>query len=253
MKWLLRFVLFGLVGFCCRADESPSSADLKLRVVNIEQGTRKIALNFIIFSEAHFGLRVIDNAAEDNTARFSNLAEAMEAHACVAGCNGGFFERRPFSPVGGMISAGVRVTAVDPKSWMKGLLVVRGGHPALEFSETFRDAPDVTELLQSGTWLVRGGKSETDSSRNQVARRTFVCHDGKGVWAIGASGPCTLHDLATVLKHAEVATILDIQEALNFDGGPSTGLWLKRTPDNFYLPEKWAVRNYIGVSQHSSP
>jgi hypothetical protein len=173
----------------------------------------------------------------------------MESYHCVAGCNGGFFERRPFTPVGGMISEGRRLSAVDPKNWMKGLLVVRAGHATLESSEKFQDAAEVTDLLQSGTWLVRDGKSETDSSRTQIARRTFVCSNGKGTWAIGASERCTLHELATILKSAEVTAVLDIQIALNFDGGPSTGLWLRQSPDNFYLPEKWAVRNYIGVSR----
>ena len=197
-------------------------------------------------------MRVIDNAEANDSTRFLNLASAMESNGCVAGCNGGFFIRKPFAPVGGMISESRQTSVVDSSSWMKGLFVVQNGQPALMPTDSFQPKTDITDLLQSGTWLVRAGQSEIDSSRPQVARRTFICHDGKGVWAIGASERCTLLELATILKSPETTTILDIQEALNFDGGPSTGLWLKRDTGNFYLPEKWPVRNYIGISPRST-
>ena len=225
---------------------------MKLHEVSVEQAARKIPVTLVVFAESKFAIRVIDNAGENDAAKFPTLAAAMESQGCVAGCNGGFFDRHPFSPVGGMISVGRRISPVDLNSWMKGLLVVRGGRPTLESSVAFKDTPDVTDLLQSGTWLVRAGLSESDSSRTQIARRTFVCHDGKGTWAIGASERCTLHELATILKSPEVSAVLDIKEALNFDGGPSTGLWLKQSPENFYLSEKWSVRNYIGLLPRSN-
>lgn len=247
MKLLLAIVLFSTIGNCCFADEPKQSPGIMLKEVSVTQAAGQTSVTLVVFSEREFTIRVIDNAGKNDAAKFPTLAKAMEFHNCIAGCNGGFFDRHPFSPVGGMISAGRRTSAVDPNIWMKGLLVVRGGHPTLELSESFQDKPEVTELLQSGTWLVRAGVSETDSSRNQIARRTFICHDGKGTWAIGASERCTLHELATILKSPEVTAILNIQEALNFDGGPSTGLWLKQATSNFYLPEKWAVRNFIGI------
>ena len=252
MKLLSFALLLCSLGNCCLAEEIKAEPSPRLHKVVAEQNGRKITITFVIFSDKDFLIHVIDNAEANDAAKFLNLASAMESNGCVAGCNGGFFNRKPFDPIGGMISAGQQTSAIDLNSWMKGLLVVRSGQPALIATDSFQPTPDTTDLLQSGTWLVRAGQPETDSSRTQMARRTFICHNGKGVWAIGVSERCTLLELATILKSPEITTVLDIQEALNFDGGPSTGLWLKQSPENFYLPEKWAVRNYIGIVPRST-
>jgi len=223
------------------------------RDVSVESGDRSFRLSLLIFSAQDFQVRVFDNAAGNDKARFQTVAEAMESLGCLAGCNGGFFERKPFAPVGLMISHGQRSGRFDPESWMKGLLVVRGKVATLESTAAFTDTPDITELIQSGPWLVRAGQSETDNSRTQLAKRTFICHDSHGTWAIGASERCSLSELAAALRSAVVTTVLDIQFALNLDGGPSTGLWLRRSEGNYYLPERWPVRNYVGIVPSSSP
>ena len=252
MKCLLAVTLLGLFGNRCLAGEPNADRAPQLHEVRIEHVSRTVSVSLVVFPEKDYSLRVIDNASADDVARYLNLASAMESNGCVAGCNGVFFNRKPFAPVGGMISDSKRINIVDPITWMKGLLVVRNGRPTLESSESYQDTPAVTDLLQSGIWLVRAGKPASDSDQTKTARRTFICHDGKGTWAIGLSERCTFHELATALKSPEVTAILNIQEALNLDGGPSTGLWLKQSPDNFYLPEKWAVRNFIGIAPRST-
>jgi len=234
------------------ADE-PSAPAIVLREVSVDSGGRSLRISLLVFPGKDFRIRVIDNAAGDDQPRFLTLGQAMEKVDSLAGCNGGFFERKPFSPVGFMISAGQRTGQFDPASWMKGLLVVRGATATLESTATFQDTPDVTELIQTGPWLVRSGLAELDDSRTQLAKRTFIGHDAHGTWVIGASERCTLRELAVALKNAEVTAVLDLQFALNFDGGPSTGLWLKGTSRNFYLPERWPVRNFVAIFPAHSP
>jgi Phosphodiester glycosidase len=230
------------------ADEHNSSPTIGLQELLVDSSGRGLRVSLAIFASKDFVVRVIDNLAEGDQPKFTNLADAMKACRCVAGCNGGFFERHPFSSVGLMISDGQRFGRFDPASWMKGLVVVRGGRATLESAESFQDSPGITELIQTGPWLVQAGRSESDSSRTQLARRTFICHNGHGLWAIGASDPCTLHELAKLLKGPEISAVLEVQSALNFDGGPSTGLWVEGSSDNFYLPERWPVRNYLGIA-----
>lgn len=249
----LTILVFAGMIACSAAEPEKSVGQPALHEVQVTIATRAINLSLVAFAERDFSFRVIDNAGGNDTAKFPDLATTMEANGCVAGCNGGFFSRQPFAPVGGMISGGVRTSRVNLKSWMKGLLVVRNGQPALVETDSIRTSDGFSDLLQSGTWLVRTGQSETDNSRGQIARRTFIGHDGHGRWVLGASSPCTLHELAAALRAAEVVAVIDLQTALNFDGGPSTGLWLKQSPDNFYLQELWPVRNYVGIVPKTTP
>ena len=250
---LRRFLILSLliVGSAVSA-EAPPTAAIALHEVTVEVAGRGLRISLLVFTARDFRIQVVDNAATNDQARFQTVEEAMVSLGGVAGCNGGFFERKPFTPVGFMVSGGQRSGRFDPDSWMKGLLVVRGTAASLESTTSFTYSPDVTELIQSGPWLVRFRQAEDDNSRTQPARRTFICHDGRGTWAIGASERCTLLELARALKRAEVTAVLDIHSALNLDGGPSTGLWLRGTTGNFYLPERWPVRNYIGIYPASS-
>ena len=243
---LIILVLAGaLAGFAGEPDKAGQHP--VLHGVQVVDGNRPIALSLIVFSAQDYSFHVIDNAGENDTAKFPDMAMAMKTNGCVAGCNGGFFSRKPFAPVGGMICGGIKVSRVNRRSWIKGALVVRAGRPALEEGESIETTEGISDLLQSGTWLVRNGKSETDNSREKIARRTFIGHDAYGRWFLGASSPCTLHELAAALRASEVFAVIDVQSALNLDGGPSTGLWLKQSPDDFYLQELWPVRNYVGI------
>lgn len=232
----------------CRGARAQEPAAPRLQAVTVGDHGRVIHLWLAVFSPDEFSLRVIDNEAPDDGFRFPDLATAMKAEGCVAGCNAGFFNWHPFEPVGLMISDGRKFGRFNPKSWMKGLLVVRAEGPSLESTHGFNpDQPGITALIQSGPWLVRAGKSETDNSRRAQAARTFIGNDGGGVWFIGMSDACSLQELATALRDEAVRAVIDVQVALNFDGGPSSGLWLKRNPADFYLKERTPVRDYLGL------
>jgi len=116
---------------------------------------------------------------------------------------------------------------------------------SLETIEGFKSGDgEVTQLLQSGPWLVRAGAAEKDNN-NLQAPRTFVGTDGKGVWFIGVTDDCTLQEISDFLGSDQLRVVVGVRDALNLDGGPSTGLWVKDS--RFYQREKWTVQNYLGV------
>jgi uncharacterized protein YigE (DUF2233 family) len=212
---------------------------------------RTLHLTLAQFSAAQATFKVIDNAAAPDRAKYQRLPDAMRAADCLAGSNGGFFERQPFAPVGLLVADGAHSGALRTKSWINGLIVVRNGNPALERADAFVDSPAVTQALQAGPFLVRLGQPENDLDPTRMARRTFVCHDISGHWALGVSGLCTLAELAHALREPGVTDVLSVYSALNLDGGPSTGLWVRRGDQDFYAPEASIVQNYLGIVPRS--
>lgn len=240
-------LLLMLMGAAFAVSAQPATL-LPVQSVAIQAESRSTRLWLTFFTEDKFSIRIIDNAGPGDSARYPTMDVPLRAGGAVAGVNGGFFNRTPFAPVGLMISEGRRISRADPDSWMKGALVVRSTRFALEPVTSFRaDDPDITGAIQSGPWLVREGLAETDNSRGQPAARTFIGHDGKGRWFLGVSNDCSLHHLAGVLRSNEVRAVIDVQWALNLDGGPSSGLWARGAQRDFYRQEKSTVRNYLAV------
>lgn len=237
---LILALIFGAATF---AAEAPA---LSVKSLSFQGNRRVVQVWLTTFSADRHALRVIDNTAPGQPYRYADLALAMRGEGCVAGCNGGFFERSPFVPSGYMISDGRASGALKPASWMKGLLVVRKGVLSLEALDGFkRGDADVTQLLQSGPWLVRAGAAEKDNNNTLQAPRTFAGTDGNGGWFIGVTDDCTLQELSDFLVGGKIRDVVTVREALNLDGGPSTGLWVKDV--RFYQREKWTVQNYLGV------
>lgn len=243
-----RHLILGLllVARAVNSADAAETATLAPREITPVVDGRSLKLTFVIFSPHQYSLRVIDNRAANDTGRFPRLRMAMKSLDAAAGCNGGFFEQHPFGPFGLMIADGVHAGAFDPQSWMKGLIVVRDGELRFEAAETFQDVPGVSHALQAGPWLVREGKPAANSDARR-AKRTFVCRDNTGQWALGVSDPCTLGQLAAALGSDDVASALAVQDALNLDGGPSTGLWVRGDSEPYSLPEQWTVQNYVGL------
>ncbi len=244
----MRFLFLVLASLALTAGSvrAAETVSLTAREVIATANGRSFRVTLACFHPDSFTLRVIDNAAANDTGRYARLAQAMAATGAAAGCNGGFFNRHPFDPVGLMIAGGNRAGTFEAKSWMQGLVVVRAGQPGFEDAATFHDAPEVSDAIQSGPWLVREGKPAT-SNDARVARRSFVCEGGNNTWAIGLIESCTLDELAAVLTGEDIAAVLDVHTALNLDGGPSTGLWIRGDAGDYSLPERWTVRNYLAV------
>ena len=84
------------------------------------------------------------------------------------------------------------------------------------------------EALQSFPVLVKPGGVmgfPADADDGRPARRTVVAQDRQGfiLVIVATRGYLSLHKLATLLASSD----LDVDVALNLDGGTSTGLWLE--------------------------
>lgn len=245
---LARLIQFAVLASLSAIGATPlPESGIRLNEAQIIEGGRTVRVSLVIFDATRFAFQIIDNAAPANRPRYDDLASAMADRGCVAGCNGGFFNREPFDPYGLMIANSRAFGTFDPQSWMNGLLVIRGDTAGLEPAPSLADRTGITALLQSGPWLIRDGIADPALDPLRQARRTFVCRDDLGTWGIGTSAPCSLRELGHLLTQAPVTSALDIKQALNLDGGPSSGLWFKQTARNYYIRENGPVRNYVGV------
>jgi exopolysaccharide biosynthesis protein len=215
---------------------------------SFQRGTEQVECVFARFRDAEFELHVIDNGWFRVLPRFRDLADAMERRQCVVGTNGGFFDGRTFRPNGLSVADGKRTGEFDPKNWAAGVLAVREGALVLADQAEFIMDASVTQLVQTGPWLVRAGTSQSGFTNDDApARRTFIATDGAGTWLLGHVGGCTLHELSSLLTSPPLKEILPIREALNLDGGPSSSFWFAGEPTPTYLHEQAIVRNYVGI------
>lgn len=242
---LLRLIVLVFCGLAAGLS-TVAASELTVKRLSFQGSRREVQVWLTLFNPAQHTLRVIDNVTAGQPYRYVDLSVAMRGEGCVAGCNGSFFERHPFVPSGYMVCDGVATGAFNVRNWMKGLIVVRDGVLSLEATDNFKvGEPGITQLLQTGPWLVRAGRAVPDQNPLQAAR-TFIGTDGNGGWFIGMSDDCSLHDLAEFLAGDAMRAVVGVREALNLDGGPSTGFWVRGA--RYYHREKWTVRNFIGLT-----
>jgi uncharacterized protein YigE (DUF2233 family) len=227
---------------------------LPVHTVIVRDDGRVVKLWLVVFSPETHDLVVVDNPPNPGAGalaghRHVDLMAGMVATGCVAGVNGGFFRADVFAPAGFMVAEGVTLARFEPRSWMTGLVLLRPGGAELRRTADFvpEQHTDLRGALQTGPWLVRAGVAEPDNSRSPQAKRTFVGNDGAGRWFVGMSEACSLHELATWLRHPDVQAVVPVQNALNLDGGTSSTLWARTAEGNFYKEAYAEVRNYLGV------
>ncbi len=134
-----------------------------------------------------------------------------------------------------------------------GLFAVRAGPPATLSLQWLKEQPfvadrKITQAVESFPMLVRKGKVvdgiNDDGRRN---RRSFVALDRSGRLLLGVSryASLTLTDLAAVLAGQPA---LDIDAALNLDGGASSGLGIRAPGDALAIDSFEAVPAVITVT-----
>jgi exopolysaccharide biosynthesis protein len=148
--------------------------------------------------------------------------------------NGGYFrkENEAFLPDG--------LTVVDGKVMgsrygsFAGMLVIRRSGPELRWLQQKPYDPEEPLLgaLQSFPILVKPGGEIGFSEQhedNKQARRTVIGQDTEGriLFLLAPEGWFTLHQLSAFLTFSD----LDLDIALNLDGGPSSGLLLASPPE----------------------
>ncbi len=114
-----------------------------------------------------------------------------------------------------------------------GLFAVRGNAPSLQWlkAKPYHPDPKITYALQGSPMLVYNARMVPGISDNGArSRRSFVAIDKQGRVLLGICqfAQWTLTDLAKYLAEAKD---LQIQNALNLDGGGSSGLWIRGGPE----------------------
>ena len=207
---------------------------------------RTATIHFVRFDSSRHQIKVVDRGPEAK--RYRDLEDAMQQHGAVAGCNGGFFHP-DYRPLGLVIADGERIHRFETSKLLSGLLLVDGRGPRLLRRAEFKDGPGITQLLQSGPYLVDRGSAVAGLSASPERNRTFIATDGKGEWLIGYTSRLSLADLGRILDDPALLSGFSVTRGLNLDGGSSSSLYVNRGPGKspFYYRGFATVRNYLAV------
>ena len=228
------------------AGSSPVPAS-SVRYENREiAGPPTLTFHLVFFDESRVSLKVLE---QPNRKSARSVAEVLAADGALAGCNGGYYGLRDFSPSGLQIVNGRQTGKLDAASVHNGVLLVRAGQPSIELAQDIRSLEGVTDLLQCSPVLVRGGKqvfgSPADTGKNT---RTFIACDGRGRRVIGTCRNITLTQLGQFLLSPVLRPDFPVSDAMNLDGGPSSGLWAKGGQGKaHHVPEAARVKNIVAL------
>ncbi len=177
------------------------------------------------------------------------LDAALRARGATLVVNGGFFGLRG-EPEGLVVSGG-RMLSPFLARIGGGVLAARGGLARLFAAEAPPAPGDVDFAVQCRPRLVVDGAVNIRSDDGRRADRTALClRDGGGVLEVvvargaddeGRDGP-TLHALARLLAARGCA------QALNLDGGPSTGAAWREAGGVRVLPPRGPVRHAVAIT-----
>lgn len=127
--------------------------------------------------------------------------------------------------------------------------MVGDGKPAISRADSISDERGISELVQcSPVFVLEGKEVYSMPDDTLVNARTFVACDGKGHWLIGTAKKMTLSALAAALVSNSVINEIRIKDAMNLDGGPSTGLRTRQAGKGVYVTEEGThVQNIVIV------
>jgi len=223
--------------------EKASTAGVEHRHVVLAETENgdEATLDLAFFSTKSAIVRVADNpaGAED-------LASVMRRVRGVAGVNGGYFDPQN-APVGLLISDGKLIAPFRKARLLSGVLVATKGRIELLRAAEYSSRKTATAALQCGPFLVDGGAAVSGLNNTKSARRTFVLTIGSDRAAIGFCSPVTLAQMGEILATPRLASDLQIQRALNLDGGSSSAFWFSGERGVFSIPEQKTVRDFVVV------
>ncbi|MBP9747602.1 phosphodiester glycosidase family protein [Patescibacteria group bacterium] len=155
--------------------------------------------------------------------------------------NGGYFHADG-SPSGLVQVGGERwgKRQFDP---VRSGFVVLGDRPFL-LAGTATTTGITADILQSYPWIIRKGAHGFSQETGNYARRTFVGTDVRGRWYVGIvpDESVTLYQLGHLLQ----ALPIEWRDALNLDGGPSSGLVARiqgvQDRENSFAPVAYVIR-----------
>ena len=226
------------------SENLPAAEGLTHRVQTLTRNGDSATLHFVSFDASRHTFAVYDQESTGH----GSLADAMTANHCLAGTNGGYFQP-DFEPVGLLVTGGKVVRGPSRARLLSGALVVTVNHIELRRSTQPLPGKHAHEAVQSGPFLVEGGKLVPGLNNARSARRTAVFTDGKRRWGLVSTTGLTLEELGTIL--ADPGLLPEgwtVDRALNLDGGSSTSLWVEQPGQApLYLREYGIVRDFVGI------
>jgi hypothetical protein len=208
---------------------------------NAADGER-VAADLAIFSTKSCAIRVLQN---DRGA--DSLSEVMRHEQCLGGVNGGYFDEK-FAPIGLRIANGKMISPLKRARLITGVLVASARGVQIVRAREFSLRPNVTTAIQCGPFLVDHMKLIGGLNGGNAARRTFAATTTGNRALLGVCSRVSLAELSKILVTASFAGDLKIEQALNLDGGSSTGFWFAReNGSEFSIPEQKAVRDFVTV------
>lgn len=209
-------------------------------------GSHQLELNLVYFDSNHCTIKAVDQSSREEGKDPPNIAKLH--HNTLAVCNAGYFTPE-FEPLGLVISYKNRIGSFQRSSLLGGFIQVKKERPMLLWRDEYANESDVTDLIQAGPRLVSGGRSIKGLQSDSIRPRTFIFTDNNGKWAIGTCYYSSLQQLAEILANKNIITEMEIDRALNLDGGRSTCMWWKnhQTEESGYLPTYRVVRNFLLV------
>ncbi len=214
-----------------------------------EQHVERLRILRLDPSQVHFRVRY--NPSEPR----SVLAWAETTSALLV-VNGGYFapeNERGKETLGLLISGGQRYG--EPFGDFAGMFAVTADQQVSVRwlrERSYNPAEPLSEALVSFPVLVKPGGEmgfPADADDGATARRTVVAQDcaGNVLLIVAPRGTLSLHALAVFLARPDLA--LDIDVALNLDGGSSTGLWLNAGVVELKLDSHTTVPSIITVER----
>lgn len=250
----MRKILFGILSLLVSAPFSLAlqggtiqvvgdlPAGAKLMRQEFSDQARMIRLQGVLFSSKQATLQVVVNPLTSK----SQWWELLAYRKCFAGTNGGYFHS-DYQPLGLVISGGKQLHAQEQARLLSGIIAV-GAHGIVLMRSNEPKPKGTTDALQSGPFLVDGGKVVLGLEATKTARRTFLATDGRQHWFLGVLSHCTLAEAAQVIVKSQIFGSGTVTRALNLDGGSSTGLWARpQHGEDFLLMPRSTVSNFLGI------
>jgi len=184
--------------------------------------------------------------APDNPRTVRNWFDAITPDVVI---NAGFFT--PDNTATGIVVANGKRSGQSYKGF-GGMFMVRDGKPQLQWLARTPYLPDerVTQAIQSFPMLMLNGTLvdgiPDDGTRN---RRSFIAIDRSGRVLLGTcqSPIWTMGDLARLLVNNP---LLNVMNALNLDGGASSGIWVRGVADALLMDSLDVVPTVIAINGH---
>ncbi|MCS6846949.1 MAG: phosphodiester glycosidase family protein [Anaerolineae bacterium] len=160
--------------------------------------------------------------------------------------NGGFFDEA--NRATGLLIADGRAFGRSYRGF-GGMFALREGKPSLQWLRThpYRFDPAIEQAVQSFPMLVVDAQRvEGISDNGQRNRRSFIALDREGYVLLGVTqmAQWTLTDLAGFLAASPELRVVD---ALNLDGGGSSGLWVDSSLSGFSMNSFEPVPSAIAI------